>query len=118
MKRDMDVIRQIVLAARDAEGPLDRIPGMEETVFADHVLLLDEAGLVKAAVREFDGRALAAILFRLTWTGHEFADSINDDTLWRKAKDMVIKPAGSWTFGILAEVVKTEITRRLGGEPQ
>ena len=34
-------------------------------------------------------------------------------SLWRKAKDNVLKPAGSWTFGVLLEYLKSEITGRL-----
>lgn len=117
MKRDMDVIRQIVLAARDANGPLNGVDGMEPAVFYNHVVLLEEAGLVKAAVREQHGEAKMAILFRLTWAGQDFAQAIVEDTLWRKAKETVIKPAGSWTFGVLLDYLKTEITSRIPGIP-
>ena len=54
------------------------------------------------------------LLERLTWEGHDFADSIADDTLWKKAKEKVIKPSASWTFAILGEYLKFEIKHRLG----
>lgn len=117
MKRDMDVIRQIVLAVRDAQAGLGALDGMDREVFAEHVRLLEEAGLVSAAVQVVHQRATAAVAWRLTWAGQDFADAITSDTLWRKAKNEVIKPAGSWTFGVLLDYLKAEITRGLPGLP-
>jgi hypothetical protein len=37
------------------------------------------------------------------WVGFEFADSIGDEDIWEKAKKNILRPAGSWTFGILSE---------------
>lgn len=115
MKRDMDIIRRIVLAARDGATPVRGLEGVASEVFAEHVRLLDEAGLVGAAVQVIQQRATAALVWRLTWAGHEFADAVGNDTLWRKAKDSVIKPAGSWTFSVLLDYLKSEITRSLPG---
>lgn len=117
MKRDMDVIRQILLAARDADEPLGEVGGIDKQTFCNHVVLLEEAGLVKAIVREQHGQALHAMILRLTWEGQDFADAVKDDSLWRKARDQVIKPAGSWTFGILVEYLRAEIRSRLPGLP-
>ena len=95
MKRDMDIIRRIVLAARDEATPVRSLDGVSADVFAEHVRLLEEAGLVGAAVQLVQQRATAALVWRLTWAGHEFADAISSDTLWRKgglaeaAKQMV-----------------------------
>jgi len=50
--------------------------------------------------------------------GNEFVDAMRDDTLWKKAKDSVIKPGASWTVKLLFEWLKTEIKQRLiGGQP-
>lgn len=126
MHRDMDIIRKIILALRDA--PLGEAVGMVEGVenenFAAHVQLLVEAGLVMAALQGADRNnpnapmkrtPQAAIAYRLTWAGQDFADAILDDTVWRKARDKVIKPAGSWTFGVLLDVLKSEIVSRVSG---
>lgn len=123
MKRDMDLIRRIVLAVqalpltrggRDTEA-LSGLPGVDRAAFAAHAQLLEEAGLVRAQFRG-DERQLPAdaIIYRLTWAGHEFADSIRDETLWEKAIEHVVKPSASWTFGVLLDYVKLEIRSRLG----
>lgn len=114
MKRDMDIIRRIVLATRDTDGPVARIDGIDAETFAAHVQLLDEAGLVKTSLKGDEKKAAdLVILWRLTWAGHDFADAITNETLWQKAKDNVMKPAASWTFGILLEYLKSEIGRNL-----
>lgn len=117
MKRDMDVVRQIVLAVRDANAAVSGVDGVEPDVFAEHVRLLEEAGLVTAAVQLAQQRIRAAVVWRLTWAGQDFADAIKDTSLWQKAKNDVIKPAGSWTFGVLMDYLKAEITRGLPSLP-
>ena len=117
MKRDMDLIRQMLLHARDAAGAVSSMPGVDQELFMEHVKLLHEAGLVDAAIQEAQHRVRAAIIWRLTWAGQDFASAIAEDTLWRKAKENVIKPMGSWTFGVLLDYLKGEITRGLPGLP-
>jgi hypothetical protein len=53
-------------------------------------------------------------VFEITWAGHEFLQSIKDDTLWKKAKEDVLKPTASWTFAILAEWLKQEMKTKMG----
>ena len=114
MRRDMDIIRQIVLAVRDSDGVVRGLEGVDFEVYAEHVRLLDEAGLVDASIQTVPQRkVIAALVWRLTWAGQDFADAISSDTLWRKAKDTVIKPAGSWTFDVLKEWLKSEISQGL-----
>jgi len=119
MHRDMDVIRKIVLAVRSAPDAVSSVDGITKQDFAYHAQLLDEAGLISAAIQG-QGKRIAetAVIFRLTWAGQDFADSIIDDTLWNKAKENIIKPSASWTFGILLEYLKYEIKRRIPGLDQ
>lgn len=119
MHRDMDIIRKIVLAVREAPEHVNAVDGVSSDEFARHAQWLEEAGLVAAAIQGGGKQtAKAAVIFRLTWAGNDFADSIIDDTLWKKAKDNVIKPSASWTFGILLEYLKVEIKSRIPGLDQ
>jgi hypothetical protein len=119
MKRNMDTIRKIVLAVRESDGPVSShgFDGIPEPEFAFHAQLLVEAGLVHVTLlpEQCKKPARNAVIFRLTWAGHDFADSIVDDTLWNKAKENVIKPTASWTFAILLDYLKVEIRRRIPG---
>ncbi len=45
--------------------------------------------------------------------GCDFLDAARSDTLWAKAKTSVIKPSASWTFDLLKEWLKAEISSGL-----
>ncbi|HBN9434554.1 MULTISPECIES: DUF2513 domain-containing protein [Pseudomonas] len=120
MKRDMDVIRQILLAL-DEDGVLllTGVDGMDKDVFCFHAQLLLEAGLAEGALGSKNrGYPASAQLWRLTWEGFDFAATIREDTLWKKAKDVILKPSASWSFGLLREYLKTEMARKLPGLEQ
>lgn len=118
MNRDMDVIRQIVLAVADSTtAPVGSVPGVEGPVFARHAQWLAEAGLVQAALLPKGGMqpATDAMIWRLTWAGCDFADSVRSDTIWKKAKETVIKPSASWSFDVLLDWLKHAALDQLGG---
>ncbi len=119
MNRDMDVIRKIVLASRDSDGAIKSIDGIDEKMFNFNAMLLDEAGLAECLIKMPGNNntvPILAIVNRLTWNGFEFADSITDETIWNKAKEHLLKPASSWTFGLLFEYLKAEIKQKLAIE--
>lgn len=116
MKRDMDIIRQIILATADLPyaSTLDKLEGVSPDDFVVHVIWLEEAGLIIADAQAGSGSgAQYAMVSRLTWDGCEFADAVMDDGIWKKAKESVIKPGFSFTFDILKEWLKGEISNGL-----
>lgn len=115
MKRDMDLIRRIALELENqAIGEeLTGLEGVESDVFALHATWMKEAGLIDAFIQEYMGGEQLVMARRLTWAGCEFADAIRDDTLWKKAKANVLKPGMSFTFDVLKDWLKTEITQGL-----
>lgn len=114
MKRDMDLARRILLttAQQPHDDDLMGLPDVDNEVFALHVMWLQEAGLVKALVSETTGPTRAYVQ-RLTWNGCDFVDAIQDDSLWAKAKAKVMKPSMSFTFDVLKDWLKAEITQGL-----
>lgn len=115
MKRDMDLVRRIVLAATELSPGdwLVEIDGVDSAVFAEHVQLMEEAGLVDATITGYFAGGTSAAVRRLTWDGQEFADQIRSDTLWQKAKENVIKPSASFSFSLLREWLKSELSKGL-----
>jgi len=115
MKRDMDLIRRMALAI--AELPHDaQLPGLEGVDHQDfvlHAIWMQEAGLIDADVQESLGAPPVVWINRLTWEGCEFADAVRNDTLWNKAKEHVLKPASSFTFGVVRDWLKAEIMNGL-----
>ena len=112
MKRDMDLIRQILLFLEDIDTfdtPLKMsVEEFDQSIIDYHIYLLNQAGLIKAfdfsADEYSDWRAS-----HLTWQGHEFLAVAKDDTRWNKVKTAVKKHGGSATF----EVVKTLLSELL-----
>ena len=107
MKREMDLIRLLLLQVETGEVP----PGLDqfsEDVQGYHGALLVEAGLVQGKAVSVGGGRKGAVITGLTWAGHDFLDAARSDTVWNKAKEKVLKPGLSWTFSMLLEVLKAE----------
>ena len=113
MKRDMDLVREILRSMEQSEYDLPTdslmIEDRSDEELGYHIRLMNDAGLVKASFQEFlDGTTY--ILERMTWDGHEFLDAARSDTHWQQAKKMVLG-AGKvvsietlkWAFSQLAK---------------
>jgi hypothetical protein len=107
MKRDMDLVRKILLACADHEhgyapGNL-AIKGYSEEQIGHHVYLMMQAGLVKGGdVTGAEDPSPQAVLGSVTWAGHEFLEASRDEGRWSKAK----QAAGS-TGGMVLDVLKS-----------
>lgn len=104
MKRDMDLVRKILLkmeARPQSESgyPL-AIDGYESDTINFHVVLLQEAGLITAI-----DTGLQWLPVDLTWEGHEFLDAARSERRWRKAMSIIEKQEGAVPFEILKELL-------------
>ena len=100
MHRDFDLIRQILLRV-EAVDTLDGKPDLEIEHFTDsdvvyNLDLLVQAGLISGVEVKIaiDGSFIISQVGRwaLTWPGHDFLDSIRDDSLWAKIKEKAKEP--------------------------
>ena len=120
MKRDMDLVRAILMEVEnvpdeDARRGVTSIDGYDSATFARHVQLMQEAGLVEAAVVRADGvGAIKVRVDRLTWKGHDFLDAIRNDTVWSKTKSAVAETVGSASFDVLKAVAASLAMKALG----
>lgn len=114
MKRDMELVRRILLAAEAlpyAED-LPSLEGVEPEEFVTHVLWLKQAGLIEATGQAGSGSyAMFAIVTGLTWQGTEFVSAMQDDSLWAKAKEKFMKPGMSFTLDIVKAWLTDKITQ-------
>lgn len=115
MKRNMDLVRLLLMRSEGDEAAAAACECFSVEERAYHVQQLIDAGLVDGFVTKgAHGEISGAVVYRLTWTGHDFLQSVRDDTLWKKAKEHVLKPGASWTFEILKEWAKQELKKKLG----
>lgn len=116
MKRDMDLIRKLLLTVEGQEHGFAsdiEIEGYTQEEIGYHAFLLDEAGLVVATKLTSHGSpSPCARIHRLTWQGHEFIDAARDNRIWSQAKDAIGKIGGAslpvWT-ALLTEYIKKNL---------
>jgi hypothetical protein len=107
MKRDMDLVRKILIACEEyahgrAPGNL-QIEGFTDEEIGYHAHLMEQAGLVRAFDISHSGSlSPQAHVVSMTWEGHEFLEAGRNENLWAKAKEA----AGS-TGGMVLGVLKT-----------
>ena len=114
MKRDMDLIREILLqveeAPADGHGVSLKLPEYDPKVVNYHVRLLAEADLIKARTTDHTTYTSYRPL-RLTWTGHEFLDAARNERLWSKVKDLLKCKVGPVPLEVL-QTVLTELGKQ------
>jgi hypothetical protein len=115
MKRDMDLIRELLLKLEayqlemgDAvtmtpESPSLAVPGYDAVQINHHMDLIHEAGFIN------DGGCsqpmLGFIFCGLTWKGHEFLDTVRDPEVWRRTNEGA-KKIGSASIDLLFTLCK------------
>jgi hypothetical protein len=110
MKRDMDLVRKILLDY-EKSGEFDT----SDPVEAGHVAIMKDAGLVEAGVAENEsGAPIAATIVRITWAGHDFIDNARTPEVWKKVKDVFPGQAVSASFEIVGMLLKAANAATLG----
>ena len=119
MKRDMDLVRKILLAMEDAENPeawasIREAPYSDE-VIAFHRYLMGEAGLLKTMPFQGDtDRYPGADALHITWMGYEFLDAARDVSIWASAKEKVLNAGVGFSLDIVKAVLLTLAKEKLG----
>lgn len=119
MRRDMDLIRKLVLKIEElTTGPNDLfiakpselgLAGYTDAEIQYHFDLMVEGGLIDTG---------GAIPFnnirfrRLTVAGHDFVDSVRDDAIWAKTKSGALA-AGGWSLDLLADLGKGFVRKKV-----
>jgi hypothetical protein len=126
MKRDMDLIRELLLKLEalpmrpggivtiPSDAAEIAVPGYDSAQIDYHLGQIRRAGFID----EGGSRPMSGIGFRcLTWQGHDFLDSVRDPKIWAKTKDGALA-AGGFTVDLLKDLakgfVKKQIEERTG----
>ncbi len=108
MKRDMELIRLILLKIEEEYKSHNimglSIEGYDMEQIAYHCKMLYEAGFVS----DYEGfYSMAGLedfqVGSITWSGHDFLDTIRDDGIWDKTKSAIKKKG----LPMLVEIIKT-----------
>lgn len=109
MKRDLDLVRAILITAENADGPIgDAVllsiePDAKKAAY--HLELMQAHGLIRAAVR-YDGLNRTPCMMELTsvtWEGYDYLDAIRSPKVWEKAKASMLGALGEVSLSLAKE---------------
>jgi hypothetical protein len=107
MKRDMDLVRSILLTIEQSpQAKIARIPSIgsyTDDELAEHTRLAFSAGLLEGVQHQSMKGPPQFLNVGLTWDGHEFLEKIRDPDVWDKTKTAAGK-VGSWSLPLLADL--------------
>lgn len=124
MKRDMELIRNILLVLE--EWPINmgdaismtpelmqsKISGHDDAALNHHMDLIYSSGFIDDGGSRASGPMFGFIFMGLTMAGHDFLDSIRDPQIWQETKD-VSKQAGGFTMDLLKALAKGLIKKKI-----
>lgn len=120
MRRDMDLVREILLAAESlpAAGGFIDLPERDDGELRYHLRIVAQAGLLDVQFAAHEGTAHETVwLNGLTWQGHEFLSTARDNTRWRAAVHKVGATAGGVAFALLRDYLLSEARKLVGIAP-
>ncbi len=118
MKRDLELIRKIILAAEASPNGFTEddlgIEGYSEEQIGYHSYLVVDSGLAEGVdLATMDSKSPSWRILHLTSAGHDFANASRNEDTWRKATGIVQKQAGGVSLDIMREVLISVIKNAL-----
>lgn len=120
MRRDMDLIRDILKTVADSNDPIDAHALADDThpfpVIAYHAQLLQEAGLANVSLsKTMGGDIVNATIGPLTWEGNDFLDAVRSEKIWNRTKRLIASKVGSVSFEVIKALAVKLATEALLG---
>jgi len=113
MKRDMDLIRVLLLKVENEE-PQD-LSKWTEAQQTEHMALLVEANLVHGEVISDGQGDVSGVLYtRLTWNGHEFLASARDANIWTQTKEIIRSVGSNVAWPVLTAIMTDLVKKKIG----
>lgn len=114
----MDLVRDLLLQIEKFDqgygGDIETEAGDHEPqVVAEHLRLLLEARLIEGDAVPDDEYAFDHILpTRLTWSWHDFLETVRDPEIWKKTKEGALSARG-FTLDLLQDLAKGFIKKQI-----
>jgi len=113
MKRDMNLIRELLLQLEESKAEVYvsnlEVAGYSDEEIAYNAYMMIDGGLAegkqsKETNQMGDSRPVAVTLTNLTWEGHEFFDSIKNDTVWNNTLNYLKEKGGNIPFTLIPPI--------------
>lgn len=128
MKLNYELIRDLLLAAEDQENDsslsqkeLDEFITKSSYNFDEliyHLERLEEADYVDITIKYASNQVYIYTLNYITWTGHQFLDTIRSDKVWSTSKkvadDLKVKSISAFTqiaFQVASNLITTYLSK-------
>lgn len=113
MKRDMDIIRLLLLTLEGVDDVSSILSEYDVEGVSYNAAITIEAGLAHGHIAEIDDGGAQGYLTRLTWDGHDFLDSVRDPGVWSNVKDAMLKVGGAVSFGMVCQLGRMYAVEKL-----
>jgi hypothetical protein len=118
MKRDMDLVREILKklnSYKHGYAPDNFVlNGFSNELVSYHCYLLNDAGLIEALDNtDISSKSPSAIPLKLTWAGHEFIENALNEKSWLETKEAISK-IGDVSFSVWSSVLSKVVLSNLG----
>ena len=113
MKRDMELIRLLLLEIEGEEKP--DLSGYTKEQQIYHTALLIDAELIEGSIAKGSkGYPMVAHAIRLNWKGHEFLDAARNTSVWDKVVDKMKSTGASLPLPVIQELLITALKKSVG----
>lgn len=113
MKRDMELIRLLLLQAEGTEDP--KLSSYDVEARKYHAALAIEHGLLAGqCMPSNNGGYHGVAITGMTWEGHDFLDAARSETVWNKAMEKVKSMGGSVSIGVMQKLLIKISAQQLG----
>ena len=117
MKRDMDLIRLILLRVEEQDPNTSSyesitIDGYTSGEVREHIKLLANAGMISDVYHDLDGNVWVR---SITWDGYDYLDKVRDNTIWKKTKDTIKEKGLPLIFDTIKTISSAFITAATEG---
>lgn len=82
---------------------------------ANTLLALDDAGFIVCYWDNGDGAITALDVYRITYAGYQFLESVRSDTVWKKVKK-VSNNVGSFSLNVISQIAASVLTQMVNGQ--
>lgn len=117
MKRDMDLVRLVLLEVEKNDNPMRAIEIQIDDYSPDevsyHVMLLEQAGYL-TAINLSHQRGIAYRPKAMTWEGHEFLSAIKSGSIWNRVKAKLAAAATDAPLSVIKQLAMKYAAEALG----
>ena len=109
MRRDMDLVRSILLSVADSgdEVCIEQLINEKynKQLVGYHIRIMKEAGLIHASIQAADNDPYYyCAISSLTWEGNDFLDAIASESVWNRVRKALSNSIRLTSFDVIKSV--------------